>query len=274
MNGLVWIKGGGDLATGVAYRLYRAGFWVLITELPAPICVRRLVSFAEAVHDGRHTVEGVTAVRVAPDGALAALVRTVLNRGEIPVLVDPTGAAARSLKPVVLIDAIMAKRNTGTSLADAPVVLALGPGFTAGEDCHAVIETQRGHYLGRAIYQGAALPDTGIPGEVSGVAGPRVLRSPASGVFQGLVSIGQPVSAGDLVGHVQTSSGDHSVVTSIGGILRGLVRSGTTTPEGIKIGDVDPTGEVDRCHSISDKALSIGGGALEALLRCGTYDLR
>lgn len=274
MSGLVWIKGGGDLATGVAYRLHRAGFAVLITELPAPVCVRRLVSFAEAVHDGRHTVEGVTAVRVAPDGApgtapsgtLAAHVRTVLDQGEMPVLVDPTGAVARTLAPAVLIDAIMAKRNTGTSLTDAPVVIALGPGFTAGVDCHAVIETQRGHYLGRALYEGAALPDTGIPGEVSGVAGPRVLRAPAPGIFQGLASIGQAVSAGDLVGQVQAPGGDHPVVTTISGVLRGLVRSGTTVPVGIKVGDVDPTGEVEHCHRISDKALAIGGGALEALL--------
>lgn len=261
---LTWIKGAGEMATGVAYRLLQAGFPVLLTELPQPLVVRRSVSFADAVTEGRWTVEQYTAVRVStPSEVIVALAA-----GLVPAAVDPEGALPRSLHPGALIDAVLAKRNTGTSLTDAPTVIALGPGFTAGVDCHAVIETNRGHYLGRALYEGSAAPDTGVPGVVEGVAMERVLRAPAAGLFHGLAEIGAVVRAGDRLAEVVAPSGErHPVITPIAGVMRGLMRSGTPVPAGIKVGDVDPSGEPERCHTISDKALAIGGGALEALLR-------
>lgn len=262
MADLVWIKGGGDLATGVAYRLLQSGFRVLITELPQPACVRRAVAFAEAVYNGRHEVEGFTAVLVSDRAEVTA----ALERGEVPVAVDPTGELARSLSPAAAVDAIMAKRNTGTDKDDAPVVIALGPGFVAGEDCHAVIETQRGHYLGRALYRGSAAPDTGEPGEIGGVKGPRVVRAPAAGAFRGLVEIGAQVRAGDRIGEVQYAHGVVPVTTAIHGVVRGLMHSGCRVQFGVKVGDIDPTNDRSRCFAISDKALAIGGGVLEALL--------
>lgn len=260
MLNLVWIKGAGDLASGVAFRLRMAGYPVLMTELSQPLCVRRAVSFAEAVRSGRQTVEGVTAVLLEPD---SAQVRTALARGEIALLVDPDGAHARALLPPMLVDGIMAKRNTGTRITDAPVVVGLGPGFTAGADCHAVVETGRGHFLGRALYQGAAAPDTGEPGEVAGVGAARVVRAPAEGLFEGLLEIGARVVANDVLGAVAGVP----VRAAVGGVLRGLIRSGVPVTPGMKVGDVDPTGEVVRCHTISDKALSVAGGVLEAVLR-------
>jgi len=263
MSELIWIKGAGDLGTGVAYRLLQAGFAVVMTEVAAPLCVRRAVSFAEAAVGRRQTVEGYTAV---PAHSLTE-VRRALRLEEIPVLVDPAGELARQLSPLALVDAIMAKRNLGTRLADAPVVVALGPGFTAGVDAHAVIETQRGHWLGRALYSGAAAPDTGEPGEVQGIGAPRVVRAPVTGQFRGLVEIGALVEPGAVVGEIAPDRGDPVPVrAAIGGVLRGLIRTGVRVTVGLKIGDVDPSGEVLRCHTISDKALAIGGGVLEAIL--------
>lgn len=261
---MIWIKGAGDLATGVAYRLHRAGFAVAMSELPEPVCVRRHVAFAEAVVTGIHTVEGVTAVRAAT----AAEVARAHQSGQIPVLVDPTGRLCRELKPGAVVDAIMAKRNTGTGLTDAPVVIAIGPGFTVGVDCHAVVETQRGHFLGRALYAGTAAPDTGEPGELGGVRGARVVRAPVAGRFCGSVAIGARVQTGQTLGQIRPA-GDGPVVSvtaGVGGVLRGLIRTGVQVAAGLKIGDVDPTGEVERCSTISDKALAVAGGVIEALL--------
>ncbi len=261
---MIWIKGAGDLATGVAYRLHQAGFKLLLSELPEPVCVRRTVSFAEAVVTGRHEVEGVTAVLVTNPAA----VFDAHAEGMVPVVVDPTGEMCRTLRPAATVDAIMAKRNTGTSLTDAPVVVALGPGFTAGVDCHAVVETQRGHYLGRALYAGAAAPDSGEPGEVAGVRGARVVRAPVAGLFSGVRGIGDEVRAGDLLGTVEPHQGGPAVPVraEVGGVLRGLIRTGVRVGAGLKVGDVDPSGEPARCHTISDKALAVAGGVLEALL--------
>lgn len=263
MPELIWIKGAGDLGTGVAYRLLQAGFAVVMTELAEPLCVRRAVSFAEAAVGRRQTVEGYTAI----SAHTVTDVRHALRVGEVPLLVDPAGEVARQLSPLALVDAIMAKRNTGTCLADAPVVVALGPGFRAGVDCHAVVETQRGHWLGRALYSGSAAPDTGEPETVSGVGAPRVVRAPVTGQFRGLVEISALVAAGAVVGEIVPDRGEPVPVrAAIGGVVRGLIRSGVRVSVGLKIGDVDPTGEVRRCFTISDKALAIGGGVLEAIL--------
>lgn len=191
-----------------------------------------------------------------------------LTAGQVPVAADPNGILARRLQPYALVDAVMAKRNTGTSTADAPVVIALGPGFSAGADCHAVVETNRGHYLGRVIYKGKAAPDTGEPGPVAGVSGVRVLRAPIAGIFRGRVEIGAMVRPDDQVGEVcPTSGGAWPVVARVGGVLRGLIRTGIQVAEGTKVGDIDPTCEAERCYTISDKALAVGGGVLEAILQ-------
>ena len=195
---LVLIKGAGDLATGVAARLYRCGFPVAMTELPYPLMVRRTVAFGEAVYEGEVTVEEITARRVKDTEAA----RRALAAGLIPVLVDPQGASLHTLQPQVLVDAIMAKHNTGTTLEQAPIVLALGPGFTAGQDCHAVIETNRGHYLGRVITEGSAEPDTGRPGSIGGKTDERILRAPVAGAVVGSVEIGDRVVLGQLVASV------------------------------------------------------------------------
>lgn len=255
---LVLIRGAGDLASGVAARLHRCGFWVVMTELPQPLMVRRTVSFGEAVYEGTVQVEEIVARRV--DGVPAA--RAALSEGVIPVLVDPEANCRHELQPAVLVDAIMAKRNLGTTITDAPLVIALGPGFTAGVDCHAVIETQRGHWLGRVLWHGSAQPDTGVPGTVAGREAERVLRAPAAGVVQGVAAIGERVKAGQLVAMVN----DHPVQAPFDGVLRGLIRSGLAVPAGLKIGDVDPRGDPAHCFTISDKSLAIAGGVLEAIL--------
>jgi xanthine dehydrogenase accessory factor len=255
---LVVIKGAGDLASGVAARLHRCRFPVIMTELPNPLMVRRTVAFGEAVYENEAIVEGIRARRVED----VATAHRVLQENAIPVLVDPEARCLAELTPAVLVDAIMAKHNAGTSLADAPIVIAIGPGFTAGVDCHAVIETKRGHSLGRAIYAGSAEPDTGRPGSVGGKTGQRILRAPVTGIVEGLVAIGQPVTEGQVVATVR----GHPVRAATTGVLRGLVRSGTRIAQGVKIGDVDPRADPAHCYLISDKALAIAGGVLEAIL--------
>jgi xanthine dehydrogenase accessory factor len=255
---LVVVKGGGDLATGVAYRLHRVGMKVVITELDQPTVIRRAVAFASAVFEGEVTVEGVTARRA--EGAAQAL--ALRPEGIVPVLVDPGASVVGELKPTVVVDAIIAKRNTGTKITDAPVVVALGPGFTAGLDAHAVIETNRGHDLGRVILAGQAAPDTGIPGPVMGYASERVVRTPGEGLFRGVKAIGDTVEAGDVVAH----AGDQPVLAPISGVLRGLLADGLLVKEGMKVGDVDPRGVREHCFTISDKARALGGSVLEAIL--------
>ncbi len=258
---LVLIKGAGDLASGVAARLHRCGFPVVMTELPHPLMVRRTVSFGEAVYEGKVEVEGITARRVddAPSAVLA------LGVGAIPVLVDPQAGSLGALRPAVLVDAIMAKQNTGTTLADAPLVIALGPGFAAGHDCHAVIETNRGHCLGRVILEGPAEPDTGRPGNVGGKTFERILRAPVGGAVRGRAEIGERVVEGQIVATVEGVE----VQAGTAGVLRGLVRSGSHVRAGEKIGDVDPRAAPEHCYLISDKSLAIAGGVLEAILRLG-----
>jgi xanthine dehydrogenase accessory factor len=259
---LVLIKGGGDLASGVALRLFRSGFPVLITELPQPLMVRRTVSFAEAVYQGQVEIEGVTAVHVPDvDTALRVIDPQATNR-RVVVLVDPEAACRAALHPLVVVDAIMAKRNLGTTLHDAPLVIALGPGFTAGVDCHAVIETNRGHNLGRPLYHGSAEPDTGVPGSIGDKTTERLLRTPVTGIIASHAEIGDHVVAGQVVAAV----GNQSVRTEIDGVLRGLIRSGVQVSAHMKIGDVDPRAESVHCYRVSDKSLAVGGGVLEAVL--------
>ncbi|MDZ7697547.1 MAG: selenium-dependent molybdenum cofactor biosynthesis protein YqeB [Deltaproteobacteria bacterium] len=228
----IMIKGAGDLATGVAARLWRSGFSVAMTEIAQPLTVRRTVSLSDAIYEGETTVEDLTARRVDnTDETLKAL-----DDGVIPVCVDPGTGIVREITPFALIDAIMAKKNIGTSMDDAPFVVGLGPGFTAGEDVHAVVETKRGHTLGRVLWQGSAIPNTGVPGEVKGFGEQRVIRSPGSGIFRGAVPIGTHVKAGDVVAHV----GEEPVLAPISGMLRGLLHDGVRVEKGLKSGDVDP----------------------------------
>jgi xanthine dehydrogenase accessory factor len=278
---LALIRGGGDLGTGVALRLHRAGWRVLITELSRPLVIRRAVAFASAIYDGSIEIEG-TLGRSAGLNQLAASWAS----GEIPVIVDPDRTRTAHFSPIAVIDAIMAKSNTGTQIGDAPIVVALGPGFTAGVDCHAVIETQRGHNLGRVYYQGAAQPNTGIPGNLGGQDAQRAVRAPVDGVFYAHCKIGDRLEAGDVVGRVisvDASLADAAawplaaidrdapqppgivVKTKIDGILRGVLHDGLKIAANTKIADVDPRGEAEYCFTVSDKSWAVGGGVLEAV---------
>lgn len=254
----ILIRGAGDIATGIALRLYRAGMQVVMTDLPAPTAIRRTVCFSQAIILGEMTVEDVTARRAeTPDQAEA-----LLAQGLIPVLADPDCTCRTRLRPDALVDAILAKVNLGTRLDMAPVVVGVGPGFTAGEDCHAVVETMRGHYLGRVIHEGSAIPNTGIPGLIGGFAGERVLRAPADGIFHQLLDIGAQVKMGDVAA---TVNGEPMVCT-LDGVLRGILADGTPVHKGMKSGDIDPRCEIKHCYCASDKALAVGGGVLEAIL--------
>jgi xanthine dehydrogenase accessory factor len=256
MNNSVFIKGAGDLASGVAYVFKKEGYSVVMTEVEQPACVRRMVSFAEAVYEGEMCVQGVW-------GRLAASfeqAKQIMEKGDIAVLVDPQAETVEKFYPQVLIDATMAKKNLGTKMNDANIVIALGPGFEAGKDVHAVIETQRGPNLGKPIYHGMAAPNTGIPGNVLGFTIQRVLRAPGDGVFHTLVKIGDLVEKGDTVALVN----ELPVNTEIGGVVRGLLKDGLTVHKGMKVGDIHPEKNSEVCYSITDKALAVGRGALEA----------
>jgi xanthine dehydrogenase accessory factor len=256
---IIIIKGAGEMATGVACRLYRANLKrILMLETPAPLAVRRLVSFCEAIHEKTKIVEGVEAIRVTDDVERDA----AWAAGKIAVLADPRGESIARCKPDVFIDAALAKRNLGTTIADAPLVVALGPGFIAGRDCHVVVETNRGHNLGRLIYDGAAEANTGIPGDIAGYTSERVLRAPADGQFTTDKQIGDQILKGEIIGRVGTAEAN----AQIGGILRGLIRPGSTVRKGLKIGDVDPRGEAGYCDTISEKARALGGAVLEAIM--------
>jgi xanthine dehydrogenase accessory factor len=250
---VVLVRGAGDLATGVAWRLKRAGFGVIMCELEHPLTVRRSVAFSTAVGEGSVTVEGIRAVRATAAEA-AALARSDV----VPVVVSP---ALPSLPADVVVDARMANRVLDTSIRDAALVVGLGPGFEAGRDCHAVVETMRGPRLGRVCWQGRAAPNTGTPGVIGGRGAERVLRAPAAGRPRWRVSIGDVVKAGAVLGTV----GDQRVRAPFAGVVRGLIADGTPVTQGLKIGDVDPRADTD-WREISDKALAVAGGVLEAIL--------
>jgi xanthine dehydrogenase accessory factor len=256
---VVLIRGAGEMASGVAHRLHRAHFRVCLLDIATPLAVRREVSFSEAVYEEEKEVEGVRAIRIrSPEE-----VGSVWQRGEIPLLVDPDGKEARDyLKPDVVVDAILAKKNLGTGMTDAPLVIGLGPGFTAGRDVHLVVETNRGHHLGSVIFEGPAEPDSGRPGEIGGFTTERVLRSPAAGLFHPRFSIGDRIEKGSVAAEVDGLP----VIAEIPGVVRGLLRDGTGVENGMKVGDIDPRGRREHCFSISEKARAIGGGVLEAIL--------
>lgn len=257
---IVVIRSAGEMASGIAWRLYMANIRRLcMVDLDESTCVRRTVSFCPALESGSFTVEGVeaTAVRSADD------IRTAWGAQRIPVMRTNDWNAVDDITPTIVVDAILAKRNLGTRVTDAPLVIGLGPGFEAGVDCHLVIETNRGHRLGRIIEQGCAEPNTGMPGDIGGFSVERVLRAPGVGYFNSSHAIGDQVTKGEVVGTV----GTERVVAGVDGVLRGLIRSGTAVATGLKLGDVDPRCEPDHCHTISDKARALGGAVLEAILR-------
>jgi len=261
---VVGIKGAGEMASGIAVRLNRAGFgMIFMMEIKHPLAVRRTVSFCESIYDGKSVVEGIEAVLAKNE---TDIFKAWEKKG-IAVTVDPCWSLIPSIRPQIVIDAIIAKRNLGTTLRDALLVIGLGPGFTAPVDVHRVIETMRGHDLGRVILQGSAQANTGIPGSIGGHTQDRVLRAPATGVFHSDRKITDRVKAGDCIGNVE----GNEVVVKIDGVLRGLVCEGTVVREGVKIGDIDPRGFVEYCSSVSDKSRAIGGAVLEAIL--GASDL-
>lgn len=271
---LIICRGGGDLATGIVHRLFRAGFPVLVLETDSPAAIRRQVSFSEAVYDGTATVEGVTAERIA--SADRASVNHVLEEGRVPLLVDPEGSSIPLLKPDIVVDAIIAKKNLGTAKEMAPLVIGVGPGFTAGEDVDLVVESMRGHNLARIFTTGSALPNTGIPGNIGGFTKERVLHAEAAGYMKNIRQIGDIVEKGEEIARIYekmtedgTFSGSYvSVEASISGIIRGFIREGYHFQKGFKIADIDPReSELANCFTISDKARSIGGSVLEAV--CG-----
>jgi xanthine dehydrogenase accessory factor len=255
---VILIRGAGEMATGVAHRLASCRFKVCMTETSNPQAVRREVAFSEVIFDSEKEVEGITAKRVeSPDR-----ISEVWREGKIPILIDPEAKVKNFLKPDVLIDATLAKKNLGTKMTDALLVIGLGPGFHAGRDVHLVIETNRGHNLGRIIKEGEAEPNTGIPGSIAGYAEERVIRAPKDGKSKALKKIGDGMRANEKVGIV----GNSAVRSRIAGVIRGLLRDGTEVWKGMKLGDVDPRGIKSHCYTISDKARTISGGVLQAIL--------
>ena len=261
-NTLIMIRGAGDLATGTAIRLHNSGFPLIMLEIAKPTVIRTTVSFAAAMYTGRQTVEGITAVKASPAEALS-----IIEEGMIPIVEDPEGIMIQDMKPEIVIDAIIAKRNLGTGMGMAPFTIALGPGFEAGKDVDAVIETQRGHRLGSIIREGFAAPNTGIPGMIGGYGKERVMHSPCQGIFRAERRIGDIVKEGDIVAYVS----DTPVRTLIPGKIRGMLISGLEVPEGFKVADVDPRGEKTDHLTVSDKARSIAGGVLEAVMHYLSY---
>ena len=297
-NLLIICRGAGDLATGIIHRLHRAGHRVIALETDYPAAIRRQVSFCEAVYDGSAVVEGVTA-RLVPALADAetdtetysgendtpaahivsekwdsSAIEAVLEAGEVPLLIDPKGESIALLKPDIVIDAIIAKKNLGTTINMAPLVIGVGPGFTAGQDVHLVIESMRGHNLARIITDGMAQPNTGVPGNIAGFTSERVIHAPAAGYIHDVRKIGDIVQKGDEIARIYPDKESYdnalseyvSVNATITGIIRGLIREGYYFRKGFKIADIDPReSELTNCFTISDKARSIAGSVLEAV---------
>lgn len=263
MSERIIVRGGGDLATGTIYKLYKSGFQVLVLETDYPSAIRRNVAFSEAVYEGRQRVEDVTCYRADTLEEAEAM----LTEGRLVLLVDPKGESISTVKPFAVVDAILAKKNLGTDKSMAELTVGVGPGFTAGEDVDVVVETKRGHQLGRLIYEGAAIPNTGIPGIVGGYGRERVIHCPAQGTMENICHITDMVEAGQTIALIHTEEVDVPVKAEISGLLRGLIRDGYPVTRGFKIADVDPRAdEYQNCFTISDKARCIGGGVLEAIL--------
>jgi len=259
---LVAVKGAGDLATGVMHRLKRAGFSVMATELAHPTVLRRTVAFAEAIALGQMTVEGIT----AQSANAIEDIRVILENNIVPIFIDPEGLALKKMQPDVLVEATLLKYNSGITVKDAPIVIALGPGYEAGKDAHAVIETNRGHNLGRVYLEGSAEPNTGVPGTIGGYTGERLLRAPCAGRLYGVRQIGDQIREGEVVAIVKSGVSSSPITAAITGILRGLVRDDLLVSAGMKVGDIDPRAIREHCFTISDKSRAIGGGVLEAIL--------
>ncbi|MBS6195407.1 MAG: EF2563 family selenium-dependent molybdenum hydroxylase system protein [Clostridiales bacterium] len=256
---LVIVRGGGDIATGTIHKLFRSGFPVIVLETAHPSAIRRHVAFSEAVYEKSWSVEGVTAVRAETTEEA----EEYLENGCVPIMIDERADCIRKLRPEIVVDGILAKKNLGTTMEMAETVIALGPGFTAGKDAHLVIETQRGHDLGRIITEGCALANTGVPGVIGGYGKERVIHSPAAGTIHNLVEIGEKVVKGQTIARVD----EVPVTASIDGILRGLIREGYPVRKGFKIADIDPReDEQKNCFTISDKARCIAGSVLEGIL--------
>ena len=263
MNNLIIVRGGGDLATGTIYKLYQCGFPVLVLEVPRPSAIRRNAAFSEAVYEGKQTVEDVSCYLAES----IADAERLLAEGKLTMLVDPKGEAITWLKPLAVVDAILAKKNLGTNRSMASITVALGPGFEAGCDVDAVVETQRGHNLGRVLWQGKAAPNTGIPGIIGGYGKERVIYSPAAGILRNVCHITDTVKQGQTIAVIETDTEKIPVIATLDGLLRGLIREGYPVPEGFKIADIDPrVEEYNNCFTISDKSRCIAGGVVEAIL--------
>lgn len=278
-DALILVRGGGDLATGTIHRLWSAGLRVLVLEAEHPAAIRRQVALSEAVYAGSARVEDVEAVRMDVDLAekknrkelLEQEMERIWKKDGVPVLVDPAGLSIAALRPAVVVDAILAKKNLGTTKEMAPLVIALGPGFTAGEDVDVVIETKRGHNLGRVIRSGSAVPNTGIPGIIGGYGKERVMHAQAEGILRNAASIGDIVEARAVIAEIETENGTVPVEASFSGLLRGLIRDGYPVTKGFKIADIDPRKEeLQNCFTISDKARCIAGSVLEVI--CGELE--
>ena len=276
---LIVVRGAGDLATGTIHRLKKAGFRLLVLEAEHPAAIRRQVALSEAVYAGSARVEDVEAVRMDVELAekknrkelLEQEMERIWKKDGVPVLVDPAGLSIAALRPAVVVDAILAKKNLGTTKEMAPLVIALGPGFTAGEDVEVVIETKRGHNLGRVIRSGSAVPNTGIPGIIGGYGKERVMHAQAEGILRNAASIGDIVEAGAVIAEIETENGMVPVEASLSGLLRGLIRDGYPVTKGFKIADIDPRKEeLQNCFTISDKARCIAGSVLEVI--CGELE--
>lgn len=252
------IRGAGDIATGIGWRLHRCGYRVLHLDINKPLVIRRTVSFAQAIYDKRIEVEGVIAEKVKSNEEI----EEAWEKNNIPVLVDEEGAIIKDIKPDLVVDAILAKKNLGTNINMADRVIGVGPGFEAKKDVHLVVETMRGHYLGKVIANGTAIPNTGEPGVIGGYSKERVIYSPGSGKIIHSRSIGDIVKKGDLIARVK----DFEIKASIDGVLRGLIQEGIEIKEGLKIADIDPRAEKEHCFTISDKGRAVAGGVLEAVL--------
>jgi xanthine dehydrogenase accessory factor len=258
---IVIVRGGGDLASGVILRLHRIGLRVAVTELPQPLAVRRRVSFAEAVFAGETRIEEVTA-RCVKDPLDTLRVLNVFSKKQVPVLIDPEGLSVKALHPTVVVDARMTKQPPELMETRVQLLIGLGPGFTAGKNCHAAVETNRGHWLGRVYWEGSPEADTGVPEGVLTQRAQRVLRAPADGELAAYFEIGDHLEPGQVVAAVD----GHPVAAPFAGVLRGLLRPGTIVQSGLKIGDLDPRDDAKLCTAVSDKALSVGGGVIEAIL--------
>lgn len=256
---IVIVRGGGDIASGVIQKLHRIGFRVLILEAEKPTSIRRTVCFSEAIYETKKIIEGITAVHVNNIDEIYH----AWEEGFIPVIVDPKGLFIKKLKPIAVIDAIIAKRNTCLNKSLAPITIGIGPGFIAGKDCNVIIESNRGHNMGRLIYEGSAELNTGIPGNIAGYTAERLLRSPDDGIITLEHDIGDFVKTGEVIAHVNNKG----INAKIDGIVRGLIRGGSYVTKGFKVGDVDPrVDQMKNCFTISDKAMAIGGAVLEAVM--------